>query len=316
MKNYQKTVVIFLLIITLLTLTSCTQDEESKAKQDIESIVLSFEHPQTGQKFKIVNAYKLYQNYADKVEINPKQSQLEIYNEEVIKPVYSACFENGEYPNMADEILNVAPDLLTENQLLSEKIDREETEKIIKEALLKSSDLLPSGNETTVCVFPATNTNTLMTTVGAGKIIVLYNKYYNEDVLRSSMAHEYHHSVWTEKYLRNAPSFTVLGSLIFEGKAFMFEKLVYPDIYYVPIYSTYNKYYWSKIVVDLEKHDLNRSYEIILGGNGLPNRYGYSEGYKMVKSYLDLHPNVTPGEWTALSAKEIFEKGNYLENYK
>ncbi len=47
-----------------------------------------------------------------------------------------------------------------------------------------------------------------------------------------------------------------------------------------------------------------------------PNRYGYSEGYKMVKSYLDLHPNVTPEEWTALSAKEIFEKGNYLENYK
>jgi len=258
----------------LLTLTSCTQAEESKAKQDIESIVLSFEHPQTGQKFKIVNAYKLYQNYADKVEINPKQSQLEIYNEEIIKPVYSACFENGEYPNMAEEVLNVAPDLLTENQLLSEKIDRKVIENIIKEALLKSSDFIPSGNETTVCVFPATNTNTLMTTVGAGKIIVLYNKYYNEDVLRSSMAHEYHHSVWTEKYLRNAPSFTVLDSLIFEGKAFMFEKLVYPNIYYVPIYSTYNKYYWSKIVVDLEKHDLNRSYEIILGGNGLPNRYG------------------------------------------
>lgn len=316
LKNYQKTVVIFLLIITLLTLTSCTHAEESKAKQDIESIVLSLEHPQTGQKFKIVNAYKLYQNYADKVEINPEQSQLEIYNEEVIKPIYSVCFENGEYPNMADEVLNVDPDLLIENQILSEKIDREETENIIKEALLKSSDLLPSGIETTVCVFPSTNTNILMTTVGAGKIIVLYNKYYNEDVLRSSMAHEYHHSVWTEKYLRNAPAFTVLDSLIFEGKAFMFEKLVYPDIYIYPIYTTFNKYFWSKIVLDLEKHDLNRSYEIILGGNGLPNRYGYSEGYKMVKSYLDLHPNVTPEEWTALSAKEIFEKGNYLENYK
>ncbi|WP_409368461.1 DUF2268 domain-containing putative Zn-dependent protease [Lysinibacillus sp. 38-6] len=316
MKNYQKTFVIVLLIITLLTLTSCTQAEESKEKQGIESIVLSFEHPQTGQKFKIVNAYKLYQNYADKVEINPEQSQLEIYNEEVIRPIYSVCFENGEYPNMADEVLNVAPDLLTENQILSEKIDREETENIIKEALLKSSDLLPSGKETTACVFPATNTNILMTTVGAGKIIVLYNKYYNEDVLRSSMAHEYHHSVWTEKYLRNAPPFTVLDHLIFEGKAFMFEKLVYPNIDATPVYSTFNNYYWSKIVLDLEKYDFNRAYEIILGGNGLPNRYGYSEGYKMVKSYLDLHPNVTPEEWTALGAKEIFEKGNYIENYK
>ncbi|MGE7909670.1 DUF2268 domain-containing putative Zn-dependent protease [Lysinibacillus xylanilyticus] len=314
MKKYLKIVVVFVLIISILTLTSCTQKE--KSKNDFESIVTAFEHPQTGQKFKIVNAYKLYQNYADKVESNPIQSQSEIYNEEVIKPIYSACFENGEYPYMADEVLNVAPDILTENQILSEKIDREETENIIKEALLKSSDLIPSKIETTACVFPATNTNKQMITVGAGKIIVLYNKYYNEDVLRSSMAHEYHHSVWTEKYLRNAPQFTVLDNLIFEGKAFVFEKLVYPDIDIAPIYSTFNKYYWSKIALDLEKVDLNRSLEILAGANGLPSRYGYSEGYKMVKSYLDLHPNVTPEEWTALSAKEIFEKGNYLENYK
>lgn len=314
MKKYLKIVVVFVLIISILTLTSCTQKE--KSKNDFESIVTSFEHPQTGQKFKIVNAYKLYQNYADKVESNPKQSQSEIYNEEVIKPIYSACFESVEYPYMADEVLNVAPDLLTENQILSEKIDREETENIIKEALLKSSDLIPSEIETTACVFPATNTNKQMITVGAGKIIVLYSKYYTEDVLRSSMAHEYHHSVWTDKYLRNAPQFTVLDNLIFEGKAFKFEKLVYPDIDIAPIYSTFNKYYWSKIALDLEKVDLNRSLEILAGANGLPSRYGYSEGYKMVKSYLDLHPNVTPEEWTALSAKEIFEKGNYLENYK
>ncbi|MGE7843774.1 DUF2268 domain-containing putative Zn-dependent protease [Lysinibacillus sp. NPDC093712] len=316
MKNYQKTVVIFLLIITLLTLTSCTQAEESKEKQGIESIVLSFEHPQTGQKFKIVNAYKLYQKYADKVEINPEQLQSEIYNEEVIKPIHSACFENVEYPYMADSILNVAADLLTENQILSEKIDREKTENIIKEALLKSSNLIPSENETTVCVFPATNTNKLMTNLGAGKIIVHYNKDYTEDDIRSSMPHEYHHSVWTEKYFRNAPPFTVLDNLIFEGKAIMFNKLVYPDIDYDPIHSTFNKYYWSKIALDLETVDLNRSLEILAGGNGLPSRYGYGEGYRMVKSYLDLHPNVTPEEWTALSAKEIFEKGNYLENYK
>ena len=298
----------------MLTLTSCTQAEESKAKQDIESIVLSFEHPQTGQKFKIVNAYKLYQNYADKVEINPIQSQLEIYNEEVIKPIYSVCFENGEYPNMADEILNVAPDLLTENQLLSEKIDREETEKIIKEALLKSSDLLPSGNETTVCVFPATDVGIGMVAIGSGKITVLYNKYYNDEYIRYTIPHEYHHSVLTENRPRTEG--TVLDHMVFEGKAVMFEKLVNPEMNLRKIDFNSKDFYWSKIVGDLEKRDLNRASEINLGGNGLPYEYGYSEGYKMVKSYLDLHPNVTPEEWTALSAKEIFEKGNYLENYK
>ncbi|MBY0011783.1 DUF2268 domain-containing putative Zn-dependent protease [Paenibacillus typhae] len=34
----------------------------------------------------------------------------------------------------------------------------------------------------------------------------------------------------------------------------------------------------------------------ILYGNGTeyPNAYGYSEGYKMVRSYLDLHPETSP----------------------
>lgn len=312
MKKYLKIVVAFVLIISILTLTSCTQKE--KSKNDFESIVTSFEHPETKQKFKIVNAYKLYQNYADKVESNPKQSQLEIYNEEVIKPIYSTCFENGEYLHMADPVLNVDPDSLTENQKLSEQIDGEETEKIIKEALIKSSDLIASENETTICVLPVTIANPLMVTVGAGKIIVLYNKYYTENDLRSGIAHEYHHSVWTEKYLRKDIPMTILDNLIFEGKAVTFDKLVYPDIYYPPINTTFNKDDWSKIALDLDKVDLNRSLEILNGGNGLPSLYGYGVGYKLVKSYIDLNPTLTAEEWTALSSKEIFEKGNYLEN--
>ncbi|MEY9976411.1 DUF2268 domain-containing putative Zn-dependent protease [Lysinibacillus sp. RC79] len=322
MKNYLKIVMAFVLIISILTLTSCTQTEKSKnklsdsnEKQDIESIVTSFEHPQTKQKFEIVNAYKLYNNYIDEVKSNPELSQLEIYNEEVIKPIYSACFEDGEYLHIADPVLNVDPDSLTENQKLSEQIDREETEKIIKGALIKSSDLIASENETTVCVLPVTNTKASMVTVGAGKIIVLYNKSYTENDLRSGIAHEYHHSVWTEKYLRKDIPRTILDNLIFEGKAVVFDKLVYPDIYYYPIYTTYNKDDWSKIALDLEKSDFNRSYEIIMGGNGLPSLYGYGVGYKLVKSYLDLNPNLTPEEWTAISSKEIFEKGNYLENF-
>ncbi|WP_346655580.1 DUF2268 domain-containing putative Zn-dependent protease [Lysinibacillus sphaericus] len=175
---------------------------------------------------------------------------------------------------------------------------------------------MASENETTVCILPATNTNTNMVTVGAGKIIVLFDNYKTEDELRSGIAHEYHHSVWTEKYASKGVSLTVLDDLIFEGKAVMFDKLVYPDIYFYPIYTTYNKDDWSKIAFDLEKSDSNRALEILMGGNGLPSLYGYGVGYKLVKSYLDLNPTLTPEEWTALSSKEIFEKGNYLEKYK
>ena len=63
--------------------------------------------------------------------------------------------------------------------------------------------------------------------------------------------------------------------------------------------------------------DSRRINEMKFGGsNGLPTSYGYSEGYKMVRSYLNLHPDMTVEEWTSKSPKEIFEEGNYIANYK
>jgi hypothetical protein len=34
--------------------------------------------------------------------------------------------------------------------------------------------------------------------------------------------------------------------------------------------------------------------------------YGYIEGFNIFKSYLDLHSNVKPEEWSAVSAKESY----------
>jgi hypothetical protein len=170
---------LFLLLI-FLTLISCTQTEKAKNKtsdsfeiQEYETIVLPFEHPQTKQKFKIINAYKLYHTYIEKVKENPNSILLDLYKEEVIEPTYNDCFNNAEYLHMADSILNVAPERFTEIQVLTEKMDSRGTDKLIREALEKSSNLIPSETETTVCVFPSTNLNIAMVTVGAGKIIIL-----------------------------------------------------------------------------------------------------------------------------------------------
>lgn len=311
--NYVKGFIVLMMLCFMLS--ACAQTEKpSHEKPDVESITVSFEHPETKQPFKIIHAYELFQNYTEKVESDPDRSPLDVYREEVIDPVYSACFENGEYINMAETVLNITPKQLKENQLLSEKIDREATEKSIKEGLFKSSEFLPTNNETTVCVFPATDVNANMVTIGAGKITALYNKYYTDESIRAIIAHEYYHSVATENRPRGEDK--VLDHLIFEGRAVMFEKLVYPDLNFTRVDLDYNKVYWADVAADLDKPDLNRALDIIRGGNDLPYQYGYSEGYKMVKSYLDLHPNVSIEEWTALSPKEIFEKGNYLENYQ
>ena len=316
-KPYVKGIALFALLSTSLLLAACTQTEEAEPDQpNLESITTSFEHPETTQAFRIINAYELYQNYADEMERNPDQSQLEVYEQEVIDPIYSDCFEGGEYIHMADLAIDVAPDNLEKNQALSEKINRRATEISIKEALFKASNFLAAENETTVCVLPVTEASAGGINIGTGKIVLLYQEHFTDQFIRPLIAHEYHHNVWTEKYSSNVGLFTVLDNMIFEGKAVMFEKVLYPNIVFTPVDSTYNQVHWSKIEDDLGKEDLNRALEIIGGENGLPISYGYSEGYKMVKSYLDLHPGLTPEEWTALGSKEIFAGGKYLENYQ
>ncbi|MBY0121622.1 Zn-dependent protease [Bacillus sp. S/N-304-OC-R1] len=324
LKNKKKIAIAIYILVILLLLVACSQREidnnkpmEKGTQIDDDSIIMVFEHPDTKEKFKIVKAYKLFNNFISKAEDISDKSSLELYKKDVIEPIYNDCFANGEHLHMANSILHTAPDNLNDIKRLTEKIESKETTKIIKEALLKSSEILPYEKETTVCVFPFTNQNFgSMVTVGSGKITVLYNKYYTDEVLRAGIAHEYHHSYWTENHLTKNMSFSVLDNLIFEGKAVTFEKLVYPDIDFTPIYSSFNTGYWSQIEPDLIKHNLQRSLEILLGGNGLPRNYGYSEGYKMVQSYLDLNPDITPKEWTGLSAKEIYEEGNYLKNYR
>ncbi|MFJ8459529.1 DUF2268 domain-containing putative Zn-dependent protease [Lysinibacillus xylanilyticus] len=329
MKNYLKIVVAFILIIKCLTLTSCTQSEkgenqlqEKKQITDYKEMVFSFEHHQTKQKYKIIHANQLFYPYIEKVKDNPNLSTsetLELYNKEIIQPIYQDCFENGEYLHMAETLLNTVPKELTEIQVISEKMETRKAKinQLIQESLLKSADLLPSQSDVAVCLIPSsTNIDLPIFTVGAGKIIIQYNLNFTDDYIRGAVAHEYHHSVWAEKYFSKDNWVSVLDNLVFEGKAVMFQKSVNPDLDSIPVDLTYNKDLWSKVEPDLNKYDVNRTLEILHGGKGLPYAYGYSEGYKMIKSYLDLNPDKTPEEWTALSSKEIFEKGNYLENYK
>ncbi|MDF2067614.1 DUF2268 domain-containing putative Zn-dependent protease [Bacillus sp. Cr_A10] len=193
-------------------------------------------------------------------------------------------------------------------------INKDNLNKLIEESLNKSSDILPTDKKTTVCVFPKNERfPSDMMAAGSGKITVFFTNFDN--YFKSGISHEYHHSVWTEKHYSEDYFMTVLDQLIMEGEAVMFETLVYPDINsttYV-LDETYNKEYWSRIETYLES--INSTEFVIGGSSGLPDYHGYSEGYKMIRSYLKLHPNTTVEEWTSKSPKELFEEGNYMANY-
>jgi hypothetical protein len=291
------------------------KEEKDMPSYTYNDIIETFSHPETGQTYKIVNAYKLFYNYINSVRQNPDISPSHFYSTRVHMQTTSDCFKYDEFHDW-QSILREEEDF-KEIELLLKRLENDDHIETMKDALIKSSDILPSEEETTVCIFPSKGSKADMWTLETGKIIVLYNRDYNRTSFKAGIAHEYHHKVWYEKHFDNNKAYSTLDHLIIEGKAVMFEKIVYPKISWTYIDTSYDKEHWSKIENDLhKKEDWNRLDEILFGGNGLPKSYGYSEGYKMVKSYLDLHPNVPIEEWTGLSTSEIFEGGHYLENYK
>ncbi|TFB23871.1 Zn-dependent protease [Filobacillus milosensis] len=298
-----------LLIIfsALLILSSCENKEDD--------ITVSFEHPDTGQPFQIVNAYKLYNDYFEKATQDKQQKNIkELYQSIIIDPIYDQCFADGEYLHLVDLFLNNTQNDYTALKNLIQDIDQEHVSKVIKNALFTSSEYLLVQINTTVCVVPVVELKTPsnLVTVGSGKIMFFYTGHFNEDTLKTGIAHEYHHSVWTHKYFSSEGLTTFLDNIVFEGKAVAFEKLVHPDGSFFPVYPYYSLTHWEMIEPHSSVKDINRYIEIMFGGGDLPRFYGYSVGYKMVKSYLDKHPNLTPSEWLGVSSEEIYDEADFL----
>ncbi|WP_336825682.1 DUF2268 domain-containing putative Zn-dependent protease [Sporosarcina sp. USHLN248] len=301
-------------------LSGCEQTEQSQVNNQQQNISYSFKNPNTEQEFEILHAYLLYESFIEAVQENPDESHNKLYQQEVIQPVHEACFEDSGFVDL-DTMLNWVPKESDFDDLKSqiELTNKDYLNELFKEALIKSSDILPSNKKTTVCVFPQDKRLVSnMYTLGTGKIIVFHSKpdrYY-----RAGMAHEYHHSVLNWEQYTDDNFETGLDRLITEGKAMMFETLVYPDsnTKYHGLDEGFNKELWSKIEPYLESAvTFEFVEEMVTGGsNGIPQYYGYSEGYKMVRSYLDLHPSMTVEEWTSKSSKEIFEEINYISNYQ
>lgn len=303
--------VYMLFTLLCLTIIGCSHSSD----RTLQDLTYSFQHPETGQPFQIIKAYQLFDDYISEAEKNPDKPLIDVYKETVIDPIYDACFKDAEYPFMGKDYLEEAPDRFTEIKIYIEQLENESIIEAIKDSLIKSSTILPYEIETTVCVFPTPGTPR-MVNLGAGKIIIPYNQYITEELVKAGVAHEYHHSYWTAKYYQPNKYYSVLENLVFEGKAVMFERTVYPEIEFFHIENAYHQQYWDEVKDDLHKMDLHRSLEVLDGGGNLPPYYGYGEGYKMVKSFIEEHPHLSPVEWTSIEAKDIFEKGNYARHYE
>lgn len=275
------------------------------------------------QEFHIVPVFNPMLEYIQKVEENSEEKHKELYLSTVVEPFRKNVFgENGGLW-LKDRYSFAAPiniERLNESiQMLDE--DYEHFSYLIKEALKKSSNLLPSGN-TTIYLFPfnpdqyhfISQMSGVMAFASSNQIIILQiaPQKYNEETLKYAMAHEYHHVAYFEK--NENQNKDLVDYILTEGKADSFAKLIIPD-FEAP---------WTKGLSPDEEQAIwnwakERRYSFnekdlaeMRGGNGdIPQWSNYKIGYQIMQEFLKNNPDVSIEQWTSMDSDEILEKSNF-----
>ncbi|MEM5595344.1 hypothetical protein AAHB53_01625 [Niallia circulans] len=112
-------------------------------------------------------------------------SESQVFEEEVINPIYEACYQDAEYFTETVK----APENREEVNNIIQTMDVKAINSAIEESLIKSSNYIPSNQKTNICIYPteATKSTTLMFTEGAGKISVLYNELLMRKLLKQEL---------------------------------------------------------------------------------------------------------------------------------
>ncbi|CAG9622478.1 DUF2268 domain-containing putative Zn-dependent protease [Sutcliffiella rhizosphaerae] len=306
-------------LLLILFLTSCEQGEmqEEVIAEEKEKVgVFSVQHETGEQNFEIIPLYESLRVYIEKAREAEDPNLHVLYMQNVFTPNWDKCFREGEYLQLMNKYINKPPANLDALERLVDKMAGANLEQIIKQSLIESAQLL-SGPDTNVCILPYNqNAGGLAVNIGAGKITIFYddNFYRTEEDLAGTVAHEYHHSVWTDRHYTHGYT-TLLEYMIFEGRAESFKHRLYPTATTYSITQQQEETSWAKIVDSLDSISLDNQ-KIILGGGEFPRLYGYAAGFNIMQDFLNNNPEVTIDEWTALSPEKILEKSNYVDRFK
>ncbi|WP_060678743.1 DUF2268 domain-containing protein [Virgibacillus halodenitrificans] len=334
----------FLLFLFLIALTACSydsdnpassQDNDKKASEQSahssateadttkEEVPSSFSFTYKDQQFEVVYYYKSFLEYIEKAEQQPENLN-GLYIETIINPIAE---ERGIRLSKGWGF-GTPRELETLEKYLKSLIDNQDTiHKIITDSLKKSANELQPGADKYVYVFPANpEDNHVMETmegVAASAwsenffAIQIAPPYFEEKSLKQAVAHEYHHTVFFKK---NELSYTLLESVLIEGKADTFAKIIYPDIQ-MP-WSNFSSEENESQTWKVHKENMTSAMpsiqdDFFLGNTskGLPQWANYKIGNKIMESFIEEKPNITIGDWTDMPANEILEKSKYAEKH-
>lgn len=315
--EHMKTVGKVLLIPALCFMfMGCSNKEPVDKKEQETPITFSQEE----QNFEIIYMYDEMQEYIDTVREKTGKSNETVFIEKVFEP-----FKKKSH--MEDLSIRYVFDPSSEVDKLGESIkelekNKDMTNRIIKEALLKSAKELP-GEDKKYIIMPANPEDTFTVEQMGGVsgfvlsedvIVLQLSPSMQEDMLKYTVAHEYHHLMAEES--NRGMIRTILGGVVLEGKADAFAHTIYPKIqapWQKPMTPEEKERVIAEIT-ELRYSDDMKYYEKLRKGNsskGIPQWANYKIGYEIVQSYRKNHPEVSIGRWTSMHEAEIIAGSDF-----
>jgi uncharacterized protein YjaZ len=277
-----------------------------------------------GQRFTVFAAYKGQGAYIAVARRTPGADLASLYRSYVGDPIWKECAVNGEYIYHAEKAIN---DPITDCDYIQNAVDtlnESGIEKIVESSLRHISKLLP-GSDTAVCILVADPREKYIRyqmhgvkgfTAGAGKIWLQIAPFGDWlDWVPYSLAHEYHHSVWTSRHYKKGSTVDLLDHLISEGRADSFARMAYPERvapWTNALSPDQESAVWQLMKPQLGSTSYQMRKRFLIGGaQNIPYYAGYTVGFHIVQKFLEAYPDIDIDKWTAVDPHDILEQSGY-----
>ena len=298
----------FISISILITLISC----QSRI-YDFERSVLMINN----QQIEILTAYEIFDNF---ITTNSN------YTKEVFKPIEHEFNSDAEYLFMLETLKNeIKPsEDLKRGLAILKEID---WINIVDSAFQILTKELP-GPDTKILIIPANPENREMYekygigmhafTVGTGRIIISIDPTFNNwrQLLPYTLAHEYHHSVWTSRNFISS-DFTPLEYLVLEGRADSFAKELFSfdnHPFINMLTGSQEKRIWDSIKPELNKRNSEMNDKMMYGTEDIPYGSVYSIGFNIIESFKKNNSQISDKELLDMTPEQIMLVSKYDEH--